>query len=197
MSLQLAEINSASKKKDFGRLEDGNHLARIVSVIDFGLQPQTDYNTKEKIDSKKIVTITFETPDEQLTYTKDGEEVTKPRWISKDYTLSMHEMAALYKLVKAIKPDCSSLDELLNVPCMINVGSTSGGKAKIVSVSKPMKGSTVGELENDSFHFDFDNPSKELYDGLLDWQKKKLQEADNFPDSPLADLVSGGDNVDY
>ena len=46
MSLILSEIKTASKpKKDYGRLEDGTYAARIVSVIDYGLQVQTHWQT--------------------------------------------------------------------------------------------------------------------------------------------------------
>lgn len=178
MSLNINEIAADKPKgRDFGRLEDGPHLARIVSVIDLGLQEQTDWKTKEKTDPKKIVMITYETPDEMITYEKDGEEVTKPRWISKDYTLSLHEKSALTGLIKALKPDLESLEEFLNLPCMITVGSTATGNAKITNVAKPMKGAVVGELQNDTFHFDFSHPDMELFNGLLEWQQKKIKDA--------------------
>lgn len=178
MSLKISEINKPSKVTDYGRLEDGNHLARIVSVIDFGLQEQTDWQTKEKVDPKKVVMITYETPNETIEIKdKEGNTETKPRWISKEYTLSFHEMAALRKVVNALKPDIESLDELLNIPCMITVGSTATGNAKITAVSKPMKGMEVGELFGDSFHFDFSEPNMELFNGLLAWQQKKVKEA--------------------
>ena len=73
MSLKINEIKKPSKKKDFGRLEDGTHMARIVSVIDYGLQPQTDWQTKEPVDPKKVVAITYENPNETITMgDKDG-----------------------------------------------------------------------------------------------------------------------------
>ena len=181
MSLKISEIKKPSKKKDFGRLEDGNHLARIVSVIDFGLQPQTDWQTKEPKEPKEVVMITYETPNETIEIEdKEGNKTEKPRWISKEYTLSFHEMAALRKLVNALNPNLESLDELLNVPCMITVGSTSTGNAKITAVSKPMKGMEVPELAGDSFYFDFSEPNMELFNGLYEWQQNKIKEALNY-----------------
>lgn len=180
MSLKLSTIEESSNKKDFGRLEDGPHLARIVSVVDFGEQNQTDYQTGEATAPKKKVMITYETPNEHITYEKDGEEVTKPRWISKEYTLSMHEKSALFKLVKTIAPDANSLDELLNLPCMITVASTSGGKAKIDAVSLPMKGIEVPALENETFHFDFSEPDMDLFSKLPEWQQNKIKEANDY-----------------
>ena len=180
MSLNLATIEESSKKTDFGRLEDGPHLARIVSVVDFGEQDQTDYQTGEATSPKKKVMITYETPNEFITYEKDGEEVTRPRWVSKEYTLSMHEKSALFKLVKTIAPDAGSLDELLNLPCMITIASTSGNKAKVDAVSLPMKGIDVPALENETFHFDFSEPNMALFNQLPEWQQTKIKEANDY-----------------
>ena len=198
MSLKVNEIKQPAKKTDYGRLEDGNHLARIVSVIDMGLQAQTDWQTKEATDPKKIVMITFETPNETITIKdKEGNEEDKPRWISKDYTLSFHEMAALRKLVDALNPELESLDELLNTPCMINIGSTVSNNAKIVGVSKPMKGMEVPELYGDAFQFDFSHPNMELFNGLLKWQQEKIKEAldyNGFADAGTPTTDAGNDD---
>lgn len=198
MSLKRSEIKTPNKKKDFGRLEDGNHLARIVSVIDCGLQPQTDWQTKEDIDPKTIVMITFETPNETIEMEdKEGNKTVKPRWITKEYTLSFHEMAALRKLVDALKPDLEDLAELLNLPCMINIGSTISGNAKIVGVSKPMKGMEVPELFGDSFHFDFSHPNMELFNGLYEWQQNKIKGAldyNGFADAEAPVAKTGTDD---
>ena len=179
MSLILSEIPTGGKAKtDYGRLEDGTYLARIVSVIDLGTQPQTDWETKEPTDPKHKFMITYETPDETIEITdKDGNKVTKPRWITKEDTLVQGDKANLTKLIKALKPDLKSLDEFLNLPCMITIGSTSGNKAKVIGVAKPMKGVQVGELYGDAFHFDFNHPDMELFNGLLKWQQEKIKDA--------------------
>ena len=69
---------------------------------------------------------------------------------------------------------------------MVTIGSTATGNAKVVNVAKPMKGAEVGELQNDTFHFDFSHPDMELFDGLLEWQQKKIKSAldyNGFADS--------------
>jgi hypothetical protein len=180
MTLNIKEIEKKSAQKDLGRLEDGPVLARIVSVIDLGNQDQTDYQTGDATPPKDKIMITFETPTEMITYTKDGEEVCKPRWISKEYTLSMHKKAGLFALTQAIAPDIEGLDELLNIPCQVTVGSTSGNKAKVIGVSKPMKGLDVPELQNDTFHFDFQEPDMKLFAGLPEWIQTKIKEANDY-----------------
>jgi len=182
MTLNVKEIQNktSSNKKDFGRLEDGPALARIVSIIDLGNQDQTDWQTGEATKPQDKAMITFETPDECITYEKDGEEITAPRWISKEYTISMNDKAALYKLIMSLDPELGDLGELLNVPCQITIGSTSGNKAKIIGVSKPMKGSVVGELKNDSFHFDFSNPDMAIFNNLPQWIQDKIKDANDY-----------------
>lgn len=182
MSLQLATIEKQGSfvKKDYGRLSDGPHLARIVSVIDLGEQEQTDYKTGDATDPKKKVMITFETPDERINIENDEGTVSRPRWLGKEYTISMHEKSALFKLIQSICPDANALDELLNIACMITVGSTSGDRAKVVGVSLPMKGAEVGDLENDAVYFDFDDPDLEQFSKMPRWIRDKIKSALNY-----------------
>jgi hypothetical protein len=179
MSLILAEVKTP--KKDYGRVEDGTYFGRVVSVVDMGTQPQTDWQTKEPTDPKPRVMITWELGSERIEVEQeDGSLVSKPRWIGKEYTISTFEQANLMKLLTAVAPQATALDELLNVPCMVQVGSTSTGNAKIVSVMPAPKGMEVPELENDTLHFDFSHPDKELYDALPAWMQKKITEAIDY-----------------
>ena len=179
MSLILAEVQSA--KKDYGRVDDGTYFGRVVSVVDLGIQPQTDWQTKEPTDSKPRVMITWELPSERIEIEQeDGTTVSKPRWIGKEYTLSTFDQSNLMKLLSAIAPNATSLDELLNVPGMVQVGSTATGNAKIVSVMPAPKGMAVPELENETLHFDFTHPDLELFSKLPQWMQTKIKEADNY-----------------
>ena len=185
MSLKFNEMSTGGKKakteptKPEDRIPPKPIHARIVSIIDFGLQPQTDYETKEPTDPKPIIQITYETPTCTITYEdKEGNEVTKPRWISKDYMVSLSEMSNLYKLRKALNPKAESLDEFLNMPVLLTIGSTEPmNNAKVTGVSPAMEGFEVPPLANDAFHFDFSHPNMELFNGLLAWQQKKVKEA--------------------
>lgn len=77
-----AQAATGGKKTDFGRVEDGTHMARVVQIIDLGMQQQTDWKTGEartwddgKPMIKPEVFITFEFPTERIDI--DGE--SKPR----------------------------------------------------------------------------------------------------------------------
>ena len=178
MTLVLAEVKKAGT--DFGRIEEGTYPARIAQVVDFGIQPQTDWKTKEPTASKPRVMITWEFPTSRIELENDEGTTSLPRWQGKEYTVSNSEMSNLMKLVGTLKPKARSLDELLNVPCMVQIGSTSGGNARVDNVLPAMQGMEVAELEKDSAYFDFDHPEEELFLALPPWQQRKIKEAENY-----------------
>jgi len=177
MALALKEMKS---KNNFGRVDEGPHMARIAHVVDFGIQPQTDWKTGADADSKPRVMITWEFGNSRAEIEKDGETKSFPRWQGKEYTASNSEMASLMKMIKSLKPDLVSLDELLNMACMVQIGSTSGGNAKVMSVMPAPTGVEVPELECESSMFDFENPTEDSFKSVKPWQQKKILEAENY-----------------
>lgn len=197
MALNFAEKQTT--KKDFGRVEDGAYSARIVQIIDFGLQKETDWKTgevKTYEDGNEMIKhkvwINFELPDETIEI--DGED--KPRWYGKEYTVSAHEKSALYALLKAVDSKGTATDGgrnvkgLLGLPAMVTIGSTSSGKAKISGVSAVPKGMQVGALVNDEFFLDLDSTDVETFNKLPNWMKKTIQEGVGFEDTTMAKTLS-------
>jgi len=181
MTLVLKNVKTGGAKKDLGRIPDGTYPARIAQVVDFGIQPQTDYQTGAPTESKPRLMITFEVPSERIKFEdKEGNEVDRPRWIGKEYTISTFEKSNLMKLVQTLKPDAASFDQLLDLPCLLSVGSTKTGNAKVTNVMQVMAGVEVPELENPATYFDFDVPDQELYMSLPRWQREKIKEAENY-----------------
>jgi hypothetical protein len=179
MTLILNEVKAP--KVDYGRVDDGTYLGRIVSVVDLGLQPQTDWQTHEPTDPKERVMITLELPTERIEMPQeDGTTVSRPRWIGREYTISTYDQSNLMKLISAIAPNATSLAELLNIPCMVQVGSTKNGNAKITGVMPCPKGMDVPPLENDSLNFDFSHPDLEEFKKLPAWMQTKIKEALNY-----------------
>lgn len=189
MTLKLEKMSSPKSK--IPRLPEGTYMGRVATVIDLGVQPQTDWKTGEVTDSKARALITWELPNEFVEITdEDGEVEQKPRWISKEFTLSNFDQSNLMKLLDAITTgSIGDISELLNTACMVNVGSTVNDNAKIVSVMAVPTGMEVGELANEAVYFDFDEPSEDLYTGLPAWIRTKITEADNY--NGFADEWSG------
>jgi len=201
MAMNFAE-KPKSKGKDFGRVEDGAYPVRVVQLLDFGNQYATDYKTgeiKKYDDGNEIIQhkiwINFEFPTETIEI--DGEN--KPRWLGKEFTLSSHEKSALFSLLKAADPKGVATNNgrnpvgLLGLPVMVTVGSTSGGKAKIASVSAVPKGMQVEALQNKEVFFDLDSDDVETFETLPDWMKKRIQEGVAFDSTKFYQAVNKQD----
>lgn len=196
------EIGKAQEKKAFPRIGEGTFPARMVQVIDLGKQVKTDWQTQQPVlndDGEEIIQnvvfITFELPTETVTI--DDEE--KPRWLGKEYTLSWHPKSNLTSVVEALKStqkDAESLTDLLGAPCMVQVGTTSGGKDKITNVSPPMKGFAVPELENPTKALDLDQGDTETFESLPQFIKDKITNGVNFSETRLSEVLNGGNLVE-
>ena len=197
MALNFAEKKSV--KKDFGRVEDGAYPARIVQIIDFGQQIETDWKTGEpktyddgNLMVKPKVWINFEFPDETIEI--DG--VEKPRWYGKEYTVSTHEKSALAALLKAVDPKGEFADKgrnvpgLLGLPAMVTIGSTSSGKAKISAVSGVPKGMQVAGLTNEEAFLDLDSDDTDAFFELPSWMQKRIREGVGFDTTKLAKALA-------
>ena len=190
MSLNLNDYKTGGKK-DFGRVEDGTYPARVVQVVGLGKHKATDWQTgKVKVYDdgnvviQDLVMFTWEFPTERLEI--DGE--SKPRWYSREYTISANEKANLPKILAAL--GCGSdLSEAINKPCLVTIGSTSTGKAKVTGVTKLPKGMEVAELENVSKVFDPYNPDMEVWESLPAFMKTKIRAAEDFDNMKLKKLL--------
>ena len=176
MSLNTA--TAATGNKDFGRVGEGSYPARVVQIVDLGMQQQTDWQTGEDktwdsgdLMVKPEVYIAFELPTETIEV--NGEE--KPRWLSKTYILSNHEKASLTGVMAAAGVKSTNVAELLDKPVGITVGTTSGGKDKVTAVAPVMKGMEVAALANPSVVFDLDSPDMTIFDKLPNFIKEKLE----------------------
>jgi hypothetical protein len=191
MSLKL---KASGSKKDFGQMQPECYPARLVQIIDLGVQAQTDYTTGEPKDSKNRAILTFEFPTERI----EVREEDRPRWLSREFTLSSHELAGIMQVVDALdsKWDAKEqpISDLLGKPCQITTGLTSGKKAKILSVSKVGKGMKVGELENPASFFDFDDPNIDLFKTFPQWIRDKIKEAENYDGSLLDTKLTLAEN---
>lgn len=178
------------KKIEYPRIGEGTYMARVVNIIDLGKHVKTDYKTGQVVykDNEKVIEhrvfIQFELPSEKVVV--DGEE--RPRWLAKEYNLSFFEKSALHGLIQATSygRKFKTLNEMLGQPLMVSIGTTSGGKDKVVGVAPMMKGMQVPELENPSKVFDMDDPDMEVWEKLPNFIKEKITESIDFDGSELA-----------
>lgn len=187
MSLVIGQEPKGGKS-NFPRIEEGTYAARLVQVVDLGLQEMEDFKTK-KVKQQHRIWMVFEIPDETIEI--DGEE--RPRWQGKEFTLSYHEKATLPRVIKALDPkgEAKTLADLLGRPCMVNIGSTANDNAKITDIVRLPNKMPVGELQNPAKAFDMDEPDMEVYDSLPDWLKDKITKSLNFHETRLAEMLEG------
>lgn len=181
----------------------GTHVAVCYRVIDLGTQ-ETAYKGETKLAHR--VMLTWELSNELM---DDG----KPYSISKTYTFSMHEKAALRKDLEAWRgqpfaetdfgPSGFNMKKLLGAPCMIGINPVlaENGKTyhKVSSVLKLPKGMAKPEPVNEHLYLclepgEFDKSAFEkLSDKIREDITRSPQYAslagrsDNFPPASIPD----------
>ena len=183
--MSLTNVQATSGKKKFSRLEDGTYMCRVVQLIDLGVQ-EDEYEGEKKVGHK--IFINFEFPTEMIMINEEE----KPRWLGKEFGVSLHEKSVLTKLIAAADPDGKAtskgrnLKGLLNLPLMVTVGSTATGNAKIAGLARLMKGMTVPELVNPVVFFDLDGGDLEQFEKLPEWVQGKITSSVDFDDTQFA-----------
>jgi hypothetical protein len=168
---------------DFAPMEAGMYVARCVQMIQIGTVTE-NIQGKEKTLHK--VRFGFEFPTEKKVFKEEKGE--QPYFLSKEYTLSMHEKATLrlhletWRGKKFTEEESKSFDvtRLLKVPCMINVVhkvSEKSGKtfAEIGSISPLMKGMVCPEQINETSLLCYDDFNEQLFESLPDFLKDKIK----------------------
>lgn len=166
---------------DIEPIEEGSLPAIIQGLVTYGIQPQTDWQTKEPKPSEKRLALTFEFPTEAVEKEQeDGQVVTIPRRLTKEYKVSSHKKSNIMKLIRFVAPGIESLADLLDKPVLVTVGRTSTGKAKVANVAPPMKGIETGSLLNGLASFDFYNPSEDDFKTIAKFQQTVVMGADDY-----------------
>lgn len=83
---------SAKGGTDFTPVPQGAHYAICIGVVDLGNQ-KTTYKGDDKV--KHQVYLRFELPDEAITYTKNGKEITGPSTIGRTFGLTIGDKSNL------------------------------------------------------------------------------------------------------
>lgn len=182
---------SAETKSMKGAQKDtpkkGAHVGRVVGLVDLGHQPGWEFEGKQIKDAFKV-RVTYELPNSKMV--SDG----RPHWVSEDINLNWFEgdgiSSTLTKRVRAIDEENESndgkdLSKLINKTCMLTIEPGKSGYPKIKAVTPVPEGFPVPELVNPTFTFDMDDPDMNVYNGLPEFIRTRIQEALNYPTSKL------------
>ncbi|RLD44872.1 MAG: hypothetical protein DRI88_09080 [Bacteroidetes bacterium] len=163
-------------QQSFELVDEGLYAARLVRILEIGIQT-------DKYGSKPKVVLGFTVP--ALSITIDGVEKQKMQWTSKfGLNQTANPDGNLMKFINAIDPTVTHMRDLLGKPCMIEIKHTDAKPdgsqfANIANVTKPMAGLAIAEPDCDQFMFEFDSPSKELWDKLSESRQEDMKGADN------------------
>lgn len=185
----MAGIYAKKPEGNFIMIEAGTYKARCVSMIEIGTIP-VDFQGNTKMQHK--VQLGWETCDEKAIF--DAAKGEQPFFVTKEYTLSMHENAVLRKDLESWRGKVYSEDEaknldvtkLLGQPCMLTIIQEAGKKdpskkyAKVANVSKPMKGDPYPPQMNPTRLLCFEDFDWELYASLSDYMKDKIKISEEF-----------------
>lgn len=179
-------------------LEDGAYPARVVQILDLGLQAQRPYQGQEKKPADEIM-VTYELTDEFMV-DKDGNLLEdKPRWISETFPLHNIEadLAKSTKRYKALDKDMvhdGDWSMLLGAPCNVNIVINRKGDKVYTNVSsiapmrpKELKG--LPELVNEPKMFTLDEPDLEVFLSLPEWLQEKIKGNLRFNGSLLQQML--------
>lgn len=207
MALNAKNAGNGGGNKNFvaqANLEAGNYPARIVQIIDFGLQPQRPYQGKDKPPVQEIG-LTYELLDEFMK-DEDGNDLEdKPRWLSENMPLHnlRAENAKSTKRYLALDPKMvhdGDFTALIEAPCMVTVINNPGAEGKVydnvggVSAMRPRDAANAAPLVNPAKVFVLDNPDMEVFGKMPKWLQDKIKGNLNFNGSPLQKALGGQSN---
>lgn len=176
-------INLKGEKTEREIVPEGNHIARLYSIIELGTVP-----VAYKEEPVRQVRFTWELPEEM----REFDEKQKPMVIGNAYTASMYKEAKLRKIVEGVvgkmtdaEADEFDLHSVIGKPCMLNVvhtlaknGKTYANVASAAPLPKAVK--EVPEQINPSLYFDYADFEDATYEKIPQWIRNEMAESEEM-----------------
>lgn len=201
MPLKANDVPRTSSGKRADPLEPGVYPARVVQVIDLGLQEQKAFKGEDK-PPRYTLYVTYEILDEFLK-DEDGNDIEdKPRWLSEKFALLPldSDLATSTKRYLALDPAMEfkgDWSQLLGEPCMITVTNfeykgSIRDKVSSISAMRPKEAKNAPALINDPKMFDTANPDMEVFYSLPQFLQDLITTENlDYPGSELEKAVKG------
>jgi len=196
MALNANKIVGGGKK--VAALPPENYMARVVQVLDLGVQNQRAYEGKEKPPANEI-NVTYELVTEFMEGDDGQPDPTRPRWVSERFPLFnlRSERARSTQRYMALDPSLEhggDWSQLVGKACLVAVvNNEKGGRVynNVGSLAPPIKGIPVPALVNDTKVFDMEAPDMEVFTSLPDFLKEIMQNNINYEGSALQAAING------
>lgn len=185
MTLNAGKIESNSSGMKAELLDPGAYPARVVQILDIGVQPQ-EFKGEKKA-PKNEVWITYELLDEFMVDENGDDLEDKPRWLSERFPLNSldSDLAKSTKRYYALDSEGEyegDWSQLLGMPCMVNVSqyTTKGqtkNKVQDLSAMRAKEAKKAPELVNEARIFTLDDPDMEVYESLPEFLQTLIKES--------------------
>ena len=198
MALKAPEGNGGGKFLPQENIKPGTYPARLVQVIDFGLQPQRPYMGQDKSPAYEIGT-TYELVDEFMKDENGNDIEDKPRWISESYPLYSLKADKAKSTARYLALDPEQTQEgnwaaLLGQPVNVTIVNNKVGEKTYdnIATSSTMRARDADKcpaLVNKSVAFDLDAPDLEVFNKFPKWIQDKIKGNLNYKGSKLEKLL--------
>lgn len=217
------EKGTPQEDRVFSQPKKGQRAARLVGLIDLGMQPQEPWKGEEKKPVKEFVPLYWLANDKYTT--DDGEEKNMVRgpWPIKIYPGATR--GHYFDFCNGIDPNgevlvdgAGDITQLLGRKCLVNIVEDKKQKDgkdisyfNIKGVAEAPEDYPIPDLDIETFTFDTSAPTKEgferlsdrnqgLIKGSVDYEGSELQaicEGDSAAALPLADAVEPAAVADF
>jgi len=184
-------------------IEVGGYPARVVQIIDLGLQPQS-YLGETKAPCREI-NVTYELVDEFCIDERGEVQEDKPRWLSERFTLKnlKAEKAKSTLRYNAIDPNGKfdgDFTALIGQPCIVNVVHNAGSGKNAgqvynnvgsISSVRPKDADKIAPLVNEAVVFLTDDPDIEVFNALPEFMREIIKNNLEYQGSVLQTALDG------
>mgnify|MGYP003640649955 CR=1 FL=1 len=203
-----AKTQTGSRNTNFTPLESGSYPARVLNVIDCGLQPQRPYQGQPKNPAHEVL-ITYELSDEFVLDEDGAPQEDKPRQVSESFPFySLASERAKSTIRYNVLDPTGAVDgdwvKLVGTPIMLTIVQSPDKKNPTriyenVGGLSPMRKKDVSSLPTmvgESKVFDLDEPDMDIFNSLFPWMQKKVVSNLEFECSKLQSLLSDHETAD-
>lgn len=208
MGLNAKKVAGGNTFKPQEPIAVGGYPARLVQVLDLGVQKQRPWKGESKLPCQEIM-LTYELVDEFMKEEESGEDILdKPRWISETIpfrNLSV-ELATSTKRYIALDPDGvfeGDFTALVGTACDVLVTQNEGKGVNAgrvynniggINTMRAKDAKRCEPLVNPPKVFILDEPDMEIFGSLPDWLQEKVKGNLEYAGSKLEENLEGSTN---
>ena len=190
---------ASSASNDFVPLESGSYPARVLQIVDLGMQSQRAYKGVEKPPIEKVMLV-YELLDEFLPNADGTDNLERPRVISENFGLHYltSERARSTKRYFVLDPENKfngDFSQLVGIPVIVTIVQNPGADGRIwnnVAATSPMRSKDAEKatgLVNPATVFNLDEPTMEEWNKLYPWVKVIVEGNHKFNGSTLQAML--------